>query len=114
MANIKRIESTILRTLTDIYRRDVKDQSLGFMTITAVRLTNDLGYLTIFYTILGQDAKKESAKKALERSKSFVRRQLALKVNLRKNPNIRFKYDESLDYGNRIEEGLKKVIKKEE
>ena len=114
MPNIKHLESTILRALTEIYRKDVKDQSLGFMTITEVRLTNDFSYLTIYYTILGQDAKRTAANKALERSKPFVRRQLAHKVRMRKSPDIRFKYDESLDYGNRIEEGLKKVLKKEE
>lgn len=93
---------------------DVKDQSLGFMTITEVRLTNDFSYLTIYYTILGQDAKRDAAGRALERSKSYVRRQLAHKVRMRKSPAIRFKYDESLDYGNRINQGLKKVLKKED
>ncbi len=114
MPNIKHLQSNILRALTEIYRRDVKDSSLGFMTITEIRLTNDLSYLTIYYTILGQDAKKGAAKKALERSKPFVRRQLAQKVRMRKSPDIRFKYDESLAYGNRIEEGLKKLQNKNE
>lgn len=94
--------------------REVKDHSLGFITITEVRLTNDYSYLTIYYTILGQDAKKEAARKSLERSKSFVRSRLAQKVKMRKSPQLKFKYDESLDRGNYITEGLKKVMKTDE
>lgn len=111
MSSIERLQTLILRTLTDIYRRDVKDDSIGFLTITDVKLTNDLSYLTIYYTILGQDAKRDAAKRALERSSGFVRKQLAHRVSMRKVPQLRFKYDESLDYGNKIEEGLKKVLK---
>ena len=93
--------------------RDVKDKSIGFITITEVRLTKDLSYLTVYYTILGKDTKKDAAKKAIDRSKAFIRTTLAHKVNMRKSPILVFKYDESLDYGNRIEEGLKKVMPKD-
>jgi ribosome-binding factor A len=111
LSKVDHLETTILRALTDIYRRDVKDDSIGFLTITEVRLTNDYSFLTIYYTILGQDAKKEAAKKALERSKSFVRSRLASRVKMRKMPQLILKYDDSLEYGNKIEEGLKKVMK---
>ena len=111
MSKIDHLQTVILRTLTDIYRREVKDDSIGFMTITEVRLTNDYSYLTIYYTILGKDEKKAAALRALERSKGFVRSKLASHVKMRKVPELLFKYDESLDYGNRIEQGLKNVLK---
>lgn len=111
MSKVDHLQTLILRTLTDIYRRDVKDDSIGFLTITEVRLTNDYSYLTVYYTILGKEEKREAAYKALERSKSFVRSRLASRVKMRKSPEIIFKYDESLDYGNRISEGLKEVLK---
>lgn len=113
MSKIQRLETIILRTLTDIYRRDVKDDSIGFLTITEVRLTNDFSYLTIYFTILGSENKKAAAIKALERSKSFVRSKLAQKVQMRKSPALKFKYDESLIYGNKINIGLKEVLDKE-
>ena len=112
MSKIDHLQTQIQRALTDIYRRDVKDTSFGFMTITEVRLTNDFSYLTVYYTILGQDNKKLAAQKSLDRSKSFVRGRLSQRIKMRKTPQLIFKYDESLDYGNKIEEGLKKVIDK--
>lgn len=114
MSKLERLESTIQRALTEIYRREVKDDSIGFLTITEVRLTNDFSFLTIYYTILGGDNKTTAAHKALQRSKSFVRSRLAQKVKMRKSPQLKFKYDESLDYGNKISQGLKNVMTKED
>ena len=114
MSKREHLETNILRTLTDIYRRDVKNDKIGFLTITEVRLTNDFSYLTIYYTILGAEAKREAAAKALESSKNFVRSKLAQRVKMRKSPQLIFKYDESLNYGNKISKGLKEVIKEDE
>ncbi|MFU8786446.1 MAG: 30S ribosome-binding factor RbfA [Candidatus Izemoplasmataceae bacterium] len=110
MSKHARLESNITRSLTEILRTEVKDPAVEFITITAVKLTNDLSYLTIYYTKLDK-GKKEAVIKALDRSKSFIRSALGKKVQMRKMPELIFKYDESLDYGNRIESGLKKVIK---
>lgn len=111
MSKHLRLESTLQRALSEIFMRDIKDKSIGFITITEVRLTRDLSYLTVYYTILGKDTKKEAAKKAIDRSKAFIRTTLAHKVKMRKSPSLVFKYDESLDYGNRIEQGLKSLHK---
>ena len=113
MAKVEHLQTIIQRTLADIYRREVKDDKIGFITITEVRLTNDYSYLTVFYTILGGDKKKAAAADALERSKPFVKGRLASRVKMRKVPEIIFKYDASLDYGNRIEQGLKQVMNKQ-
>ena len=113
MSKHARLENTIIRSLTEILRKEVKDPAIGFTTVTAVRLTNDLSYLTIYYTNLEED-KLENTAKALERSKAFIRTTLGKRVQMRKLPELIFKYDGSLAYGNKIESGLKKVIKDEE
>ena len=114
MSKHERLESTIQRALSEIYRVDVKNDRIGFITITEVRLTNDFSHLNIYYTILGADAKREAARKALESSKGFVRSRLAHKVKMRKSPNLHFKYDPSLDYGNKISKGLKEVLSEDQ
>lgn len=112
MSKLERLESTVLRTLTNILRKDVKDPALGFITITEVRITNDLSIMKVYFTVLGDE--KDETIQALERSKPFIRNQIGKNVTIRKLPEIHFIYDESLDYGNRIEKGLKKVLKKDE
>lgn len=111
MSKLQRLESTIQRTLAEIIRTEVKDSAIGFITITEVRLANDYSNMTIFYTILGGDNKREAAKKALDRSKAFIRSNLAKRVEMRKSPQLIFKYDGTLDYANKINRGLKEVMK---
>jgi ribosome-binding factor A len=107
------LESSILRALTEIIRTEVKDPNVDFVTLTALKLTNDLSFLTIYYTNLDEN-KKPSVHKALERSKPFIRTMLGKKVRMRKLPQLIFKYDDSLAYGNKIEQGLKEVLKDDE
>ena len=113
MSKHARLESSIIRSLTRILREEVKDPAVNFVTITGVKLTSDLSFLTIYYTNLQEDRKEEVAK-ALERSKTFVRGALGRHVKMRKMPELIFKYDASLDTGNRIESGLKKVLEDKE
>lgn len=114
MAKIEHLQTQIQRALSRLYQTEVKDDRIGFLTITAVKLTNDYSHLTIYWTTLGKNDKRVATEKALNRSKGFVRSMLAQRVKMRKSPELHFKYDESLDYGNKIEQGLKEVIKDEE
>ncbi len=113
MSKHARLENNISRSLTKILRTEVKDPAIGFTTITAVKLAQDLSFLNIYYTTLNED-KKEDTAKALERSKAFIRSALGRHVQIRKLPELHFKYDSSLEHGNKIEAGLKKVLKDEE
>ena len=113
MSKHARVETNLLRAITLILSREVKDPAVGFTTVTAVKLTSDLSYVTIYYTTL-DEGKREDTAKALERSKPFVRTALGKHVSMRKLPALVFKYDESLDRGNRIERGLKDVMKDDE
>jgi len=107
MSKLERLESTIQRTLSEILFKDIRNPHLNFITITEVRLTNDFSFLKIYFTVLGGENKRIKVEEELKKSKVYIRRQLALKVKMRKSPNLIFKYDESLDYGNRIDKGLK-------
>lgn len=115
MSKHARLETGIQRHLTEILRKDVKDPNIGFVTITAVKLTTDLSQLKVYFTVLTtNEDEKVATVEALERSKSFIRTTLAKRVEMRKSPNLIFVYDESLDRGNRIEAGLKNVLKDNE
>ncbi len=111
MPKIERLESDIKRAVSIILRQDVKHPMVNFVTITAVDLTNDLSYLTLYYTALDDDeGKRKEIAQALDKSSAFIRTTLAQRVKLRKMPQLRFKYDTSLETGNRIERGLKSVM----
>lgn len=109
--SLKRLESLALRELSIMFRTDAKNQHLSNITVTEVRITNDLSYMTIYYTFY--QGKVENYEKALNECKGYIRSQLAKKLKARKMPNLIFKYDEALQYGNHIEKLLSEIKNKE-
>ncbi len=114
MANIKiqKLEKQIERELSRIFLNEVKED-IGFLTITGVELTNDLSFAKVFYTVLGNEEKKEAVAKRLEKTKGFVRTTLASRVQMRKVPELIFSYDTSIEYGNKIEKLIEQIKEKE-
>ena len=99
-----RLESSIKRAISEILNFEVKN-NIGLVTVTECSITSDLEYLTVYYTVLSENDRKR-AREGLESSKGFIRTSLASKVQMRKVPNITFKYDDSYQRGSRIEELL--------
>ena len=109
MAKTDRLETIVQRVLADVIHKEVKDQ-MGFMTITDVKITNELSFMTVFYTIFGSQEDREKTKEALDRAKGFLKNQIALHVKMRKVPELIFKYDDSIDKGHKID-GIIREIK---
>ncbi len=107
--SIKRLESLALRELSLILRLDAKNNYLSNITITEVRITNDLSFMTIYYTFY--QGKVENYEKALNDCKGYLRSELAKKLKARKMPDLIFKHDEALEYGNRINEIISNLNK---
>ena len=105
---IERINSSIKRELSYILANEVKDRAINFVTITAVRTTNDLSYCKVYVTVFKEEL-KEDALKSLKNAKGFIRKSLASRVDIRHIPELDFVYDESLEYGKRIEEKIKEI-----
>ena len=107
MANLRHLESTVQKVVTDIIRNDVKD-GLGFLTITGVKITNELSYMYVFYSVLGTEDDVQNTQEALKRANGYIKNQIAQRVKMRKVPQLIFKYDHSLSNFNKIDELLKK------
>lgn len=106
-----RLASLIQRELASIVNQEVKDKSFGYINLTEVKVTKDVSFATIYYTILSDDPKViEKSKTSIEESKVTIRMELAKKIkNIRKIPDLIFKYDEALAYGNHIDKILKTI-----
>ena len=92
------------------------------ITVTAVEVTSDSSYATIFLTVLRQRPGqrgaaahiKEDALIALQSAKGYIRREIGHLIKLRHVPDLIFKFDTSSEYGRHIEELLSEVVKKDE
>lgn len=98
----ERIADNIQKEIGYILNLEVRDDDIKFVTITDVQVTNDLSFAKVYFTVL-DDNKKESTKKALNDASGFIRRELSKRVEIRHIPELKFIYDESIDYGKNIE-----------
>lgn len=108
----ERLEKMIATCLAETLREETKNPLLKFVSITKVSVTKDLGIATVWYTVMGDKDEVAATTKALENAKGFLRSELASKIQVRKTPDLRFKYDESIAYGNHIEEILARINQK--
>lgn len=109
--SIERLASLIQRELANIVNEEVKNSQVGYVNLTEVKVTKDLSYASIFYTILSDEEEVIlKAQQLLEKNTSKIRKRLAEKIrNIRKIPELLFKYDEALAYGNHIDQLLKTI-----
>ena len=106
----KRIADLILRELSDIVRRRVKDPRLEGLTITGTKVSPDYQYADVHIYRLGGDPEAlEEALQGLESARGFIRRELGGRLRIRHTPELRFHLDESIDYGDRIETLLAQI-----
>lgn len=108
----ERIESTIKKELAPIINNRLNDPSLNFVSITDVKLTNDMSFAYIYVSFL-EEKNKEKGMQALQRSKGTLRSEIAKNLTTRRTPELIFKLDESLETGNKIESILAQIKEEE-
>lgn len=108
MAKVDRIETLIQRVIADEILNHVKD-NVGFITITGVKVTNELSYMYAYYTVLGDATNLKSTQEALDRAKGFIKNQVAQRVKMRKVPELVFKYDDSYQKGLVVDKIIKNI-----
>lgn len=105
---IQRIASNIIKELSYILAYEVKDNDIKFVTVTDCKLASDLSYAKIYVTVFEKD-KKDITIKALNDASGFIRKQLAERIDIRHTPELTFVYDESIEYGKKIENIIEKI-----
>ena len=114
MGNVKieRLNHAFMEELSVILMTEIKDEDIKFVTITGVETTNDLSFAKVYFTVLDDD-KKESTLEALNKAASFIRGELSKRVEIRHTPELKFIYDNSIEYGNHIESIIEKIKEEE-
>ena len=112
-----RIDEEFKREISQIINYELKNPNVtGMISVTKVKVTTDLSYAKVFVSILNSKNIKETLA-GLKKSSGFIRSELAKRINLRNTPEIIFVLDDSIEYGAKIDNILKDImkdIKKEE
>jgi len=103
------LEETLRRILASALAHDVQDPRIGFVTVSEVRLNRDRTVAEVFYTVLGDEEQRATTLAGLKSCRTFLRQKIGQEIRLRVLPELRFRYDPSLDRSFRIEALLDEV-----
>ena len=118
MANINnrlgRIDEEYRKELSQIIGYELKNPNVtGLISVTKVKVTNDLKFAKVYVSILNSKNIKDTLA-GLKKSSGYIRSELAKRVNLRNTPELIFELDDSIEYGSRIDSILKEIMPKKE
>ncbi|GAB1475237.1 30S ribosome-binding factor RbfA [Bacillota bacterium] len=112
----ERLGEEIRKIVSNLLLRELKDPRLaGIVTISAVEVTGDFSYATLYISVLDshedktEEERKEEVMEAFRSAKGLIRREIGKEIKLRHVPDILFKIDSSLDYGRRISQVLSEL-----
>ena len=107
---LARIEEELKREISNIINYELNNSNItGMVSITKIKVTPDLRFARVFVSIINGNKKNTLA--ALKSSSGYIRREVAHRINLRTTPEFIFEFDESLEYGAKIDSILKDIIK---
>ena len=106
---VPKIEDFLKKEISQIISSQANDPRYQFLNIVDVKCSSDLGVAKVFYTIIDGDISDSPNSKSLEKFSSMVRSKLSKFMQIRRVPKLIFKYDESLERYNNIDELLKSL-----
>ena len=106
----ERVASDMQRELGNILLLEAKDEDFKHVTITDCDVTNDLSFAKIYFTTTDD---REKVEKDLNNEAGFFRSLLAERLQIRHTPELRFIFDESIEYGKKIEKIIEKLHEEE-
>ncbi len=104
-----RVGGLIQKVLSNILKKNISDPRLKMATITGVKVSRNLKQARIYFITSGDRQKKGAAIKGFSSAHGFIKRTLAHELDLKYMPDIKFLYDESLEYGAHIDELIESI-----
>jgi len=125
-SRMNKINEELKKQISHIINTELHDPNLtGLITVTNVKTTPDLRYARVYVSIINSKsnydssvrikdttAEKKTDLAILKKSSGFIRSELARIVNLRTTPEIIFEFDDSIEYGAKIDQIIKNIIPK--
>lgn len=108
----QRVADLIQQELAQIILRELTDLKPALVTVSAVKVSKDYHYARVYVTVLADEkAQVDTAMILLNNAAPYLRGLLAKKINMRTTPELRFVYDESVQYGVKLAALIDKVVK---
>jgi ribosome-binding factor A len=104
-----RVGDLLLREIADLLMKKVKDPRVKGITLSGVRMSKDLKHARVYYTLIGDERDILDVQSGLDSAKGFIKREIALRTELKYVPDVVFKHDPSLEKGEHLEKLFRKI-----
>jgi ribosome-binding factor A len=105
----EQMAETLRQVITDALAREVRDPRVGFVTVTAVLVSNDLSHARVMVSVPGEDGDKTRGLEGLQSAAGFLRSRAARALTTRSVPELHFELDRGLEHAARINELLNSI-----
>lgn len=113
-ARAARLAQRIKVTVAEALRKNVKEPGVENITITEVRVTNDLQHATVYYTIFGDESTKAEAEESIQRSRGILRREMGRNLSIRLTPTLELASDEVPESAQALEDLIRQTKERDE
>ena len=110
----RRVGDQVQRSLSELLRREVRDPRLGSITLTEVRMSQDLSHAKVFYSVLGGNRDAALTQEILDEAASMLRGRLGRALGLRHAPEIHFEADTLIEEGARMTDLIREAVSKDQ
>lgn len=111
-----RVAEQLKQELALLVQGEVKDPRLGMVTISGAKVSRDLSYADIYFTLLGENdpERVRENRRILKHAAGFLRSRVAQRMKLRHVPELRFHYDESVARGNELSQLIDRAVQRDQ
>ena len=110
-----RISQEVKKALSEAIFFALKDPKIAsVLTLSEVRVSNDLSYADIYVSVMGSDWDKRQTIEGLRNAEGFLKNYLAHHVKLRQIPELRFHLDDSIEHGMYMDKLIADTLRKDE
>jgi ribosome-binding factor A len=109
-----RVAGLIQEALSDLLKKKIKDPFLQMAIITEIKMSADLKRAKVYFVSGGGTVSAKDTLKGFQRASGYMKKLLSREITLRYMPELTFYYDNSFDYGTKIDMLLESIEKKED
>lgn len=105
----ERVGEQIHKEIAQLMMHGIKDPRVASVTVTGVEVSRDLSVAKVYFTVLDEENERKDAERGLKSVAPYLRRQLGQVMRMRFIPELRFIFDKSIGYGQKIDNLLRQV-----
>jgi ribosome-binding factor A len=105
---MRRVNEALREVLSARISEGLKDPRIGFVTVTAVETSPDLRHARVFVSVLGTDQERADSLAGLQHAHGLLQAEIARLTHMKRTPELKFVYDETVERGMRINELLQR------